>query len=261
MSYFSAGASPIHMPTQAKLVFDVSGAGDAVMATFAHGLVGALPIEQTMRLANIAAGIVVSKPGTATITLDELRVEAAFQEESDAFRKGGSRRSTKRELFASIGAGRASRSASPMGVSTSCTRPCRDSARRRAAVRPADRRSQCGRVRDQAQRTDAAGAAARLRAPQVLGAIDCVDLVIIFEDDTPYNLIGALMPDVLIKGADYAEDQIVGADVVRSAGGRVERVKLVEGQSTSELIRRAKIAPALLEERRRSLGSPRLETH
>ena len=55
---------------------------------------------------------------------------------------------------------------------------------------------------------------------QVLGAIDCVDLVIIFEDDTPYNLIGALMPDVLIKGADYAEDQIVGADMVaRPAAG------------------------------------------
>ena len=82
-------------------------------------------------------------------------------------------------------------------------------------------------------------------APQVLGAIDCVDLVVIFDDDTPYDLIGALVPDVLIKGADYTEDQIVGADVVRSAGGRVERIKLVEGQSTSELIRRANIAPAL----------------
>ena len=89
MSYFSPRAAPIHMPTQAKRVFDVSGAGDAVLATFAYGLVGRLPIEQTMRLANLAAGIVVSKPGTATITLDELRAEAALHEESAAFRKGG----------------------------------------------------------------------------------------------------------------------------------------------------------------------------
>ncbi len=83
----------------------------------------------------------------------------------------------------------------------------------------------------------------------VLGAIDCVDLVVIFEDDTPYNLIGALMPDVLIKGADYSEDQIAGADVVRSAGGRVERIKLIEGQSTSELIRRANVRHAHVEDR------------
>ena len=70
--------------------------------------------------------------------------------------------------------------------------------------------------------------------------MDCVDLVVIFEDDTPLNLIGALMPDVLIKGADYADDQIVGADIVRAAGGKVERIDLVEGQSTSDLIRRAR---------------------
>ncbi len=96
----------------------------------------------------------------------------------------------------------------------------------------------------------------------VLGAIDCVDLVVIFDEDTPYNLIGALMPDVLIKGADYSEDQIVGADVVRSAGGRVERIKLVEGQSTSELIRRANVRPAIIEDRVRVLAPPRHEaTH
>ncbi len=79
----------------------------------------------------------------------------------------------------------------------------------------------------------------------VLGAIDCVDLVVVFDQDTPFDLIGALMPDVLIKGADYTEEQIIGADVVRAAGGKVERVKLVEGQSTSDLIRRANVATAV----------------
>ena len=99
----------------------LSGAGDAVLATFAYGLVGALPIEQAMRLANLAAGIVVSKPGTATITLDELRAEAAFHENPRRSAKGVSPRSTKREPFASIGVVRAFRLDSQTGASICCT--------------------------------------------------------------------------------------------------------------------------------------------
>ena len=245
MSYFSSGAVPIHMPTHAKLVFDVSGAGDAVMATFAYGLVGSLPIEQTMRLANLAAGIVVSKPGTATITLDELRAEAALHEELAAFRKGG---------LASVDEARAIREHwRRQGLSVGFTNGCFDLlhpghvAILRGAARLCDRLV-IGLNADESvarltgptrpvQRTAARAA--------VLGAIECVDLVVIFDDDTPFDLIGALMPDVLIKGTDYADDQIVGADVVRAAGGRVERITLVEGQSTSELIRRANVATAI----------------
>ena len=246
MSYFASGAVPIHMPTQAKLVFDVSGAGDAVMATFAYGLVGALPIEQTMRLANLAGGIVVSKPGTATITLDELRAEAALHEESSAFRKGG---------IASVEEARAIREHwRRLGLSVGFTNGCFDLlhpghvAILRGAARQCDRLvvglnsdESVSRLKGPTRPVQRAGARAA-----VLGAIECVDLVVIFEDDTPFDLIGALMPDVLVKGADYTEDKIVGADVVRAAGGRVERVKLIEGQSTSELIRRAN-APNLVD--------------
>jgi len=242
MSYFSSGAVPIHMPTHAKLVFDVSGAGDAVMATFAYGLVGSLPIEQTMRLANLAAGIVVSKPGTATITLDELRAEAALYEEPAAFRKGG---------LGSVDEARAIREHwRRQGLSVGFTNGCFDLlhpghvAILRGAARLCDRLviglnadESVARLKGPTRPVQRAAARAA-----VLGAIDCVDLVVIFEDDTPFDLIGALMPDVLIKGADYADHQIVGADVVRAAGGRVERIKLVEGQSTSELIRRANVA-------------------
>jgi D-beta-D-heptose 7-phosphate kinase/D-beta-D-heptose 1-phosphate adenosyltransferase len=244
MSYFSAGAAPIHMPTHAKLVFDVAGAGDAVLATLAHGLVGGLSIEQTMRLANIAAGIVVSKPGTATVKLDELRAEAALQEESDAFRKGG---------VASVDEARAIREHwRRHGLSVGFTNGCFDLlhpghiAILRGAARLCDRlivglNADCSVSRLKGPMRPVQSAAARAA---VLGAIDCVDLVVVFDDDTPYELIGALMPDVLIKGADYTEDQIVGADVVCSAGGRVERIRLVTGQSTTELIRRAKVAVA-----------------
>jgi len=240
MSYFADGEQPIHMPTHAKLVFDVSGAGDAVLATLAYGLVGALPIEQTMRLANIAAGIVVSKPGTATVTLDELRAEAALHETSDAFRKGG---------LATVEEARAIREHwRRQGLSVGFTNGCFDLlhpghvAILRGAARLCDRLIVGLNADDSVARLKGPtrpvqGAIARAA---VLGAIACVDLVVLFEDDTPYDLIGALMPDVLIKGADYAEDQIVGADVVRAAGGRVERIGLIDGQSTSELIRRAK---------------------
>ena len=73
---------------------------------------------------------------------------------------------------------------------------------------------------------------------RVLAALACVDCVVLFEEDTPLELIRALRPDVLVKGADYGRDQIVGADDVEGWGGRVVRVPLVPGKSTTDLVRR-----------------------
>ena len=95
--------------------------------------------------------------------------------------------------------------------------------------------------------TDAS--ARRLKGPQrpiipegeraeVLAALECVDLVILFDEDTPGRLIGDVRPDVLAKGGDWALDEIVGRDFVESYGGRVERIRLREGLSTSNLVRR-----------------------
>ncbi len=75
-----------------------------------------------------------------------------------------------------------------------------------------------------------------LARAEVLGALRSVDLVLLFDDDTPLELIGELRPDVLIKGADYTLDTVVGADAVTGWGGRVELIELVPGQSTSRLI-------------------------
>jgi D-beta-D-heptose 7-phosphate kinase/D-beta-D-heptose 1-phosphate adenosyltransferase len=72
----------------------------------------------------------------------------------------------------------------------------------------------------------------------LVAALACVDLVVVFDDDTPLRLIEAVAPDVLVKGADWAEDAIVGADFVRARGGRVERIALREGLSTSTLVKR-----------------------
>ncbi len=212
MSYFSSGAAPIHIATHAKLVFDVSGAGDAVMATFAYGLFGALPTERAMRLANPAAGIVVSIPGAATITLDELRVEPALREEFAAFRKGGPA------------------SADEAGAASICRIPARwRSCRERRAL--CDRlivglngEKSVSRLKGPTRPVQRAAARAAIH-----GAIDRVDLVVVFGDDTLFDLIGALRPDLLIKGADHTQDQIVTADVVRSADRCVEPIKLVEG--------------------------------
>ncbi len=75
---------------------------------------------------------------------------------------------------------------------------------------------------------------------RVIGAIRCVDLVVIFEEDTPLEIISALLPDVLVKGADYRPDEVVGADVVTANGGRLVLVDLVAGRSTSALVAKAR---------------------
>jgi D-beta-D-heptose 7-phosphate kinase/D-beta-D-heptose 1-phosphate adenosyltransferase len=74
----------------------------------------------------------------------------------------------------------------------------------------------------------------------VMGALSVVDLVVLFDEDTPARLIDALLPDLLVKGADYTEDQVVGADVVKAAGGKVLLVSLVEGKSTTSMIERSR---------------------
>lgn len=75
---------------------------------------------------------------------------------------------------------------------------------------------------------------------RVLAALEAVDAVCLFDEDTPAELIAALVPDILVKGADYALDEVVGRDTVKAAGGRVELIELVEGRSTTELVRRIK---------------------
>ena len=74
----------------------------------------------------------------------------------------------------------------------------------------------------------------------VIGALFCVDTVVVFEDDTPIDLITTLLPDVLVKGADYREDQVVGAEVVKAAGGIVLLADLAEGQSTTSIVARSR---------------------
>jgi D-beta-D-heptose 7-phosphate kinase / D-beta-D-heptose 1-phosphate adenosyltransferase len=238
MSYFADDAPPIHMPTEAKLVFDVSGAGDAVLATIACGLVNSVPIEQAMRLANLAAGIVVSKPGTATLSLDELRAAALDQRTASVFRKGA--------LVTAAEAAAVREHWRREGFTVGFTNGCFDLVHPGHIASLRGAASQCDRL-IVALNTDAS--IKRLKGPgrpiqseesraAVIGAMSCVDLVVLFDEETPVDLIRTLMPDVLAKGADYAEEDIVGADIVRAAGGRVVRIPLVNGHSTTVLLAR-----------------------
>ncbi|HLW93603.1 MAG TPA: D-glycero-beta-D-manno-heptose-7-phosphate kinase [Roseiarcus sp.] len=238
MSFIAEGAAPIHMPTKARQVFDVSGAGDTVIATIACCRVAGVPIEQTMRLANLAAGVVVGKPGAATVSWEELRLSADDHEMPSLLRKGAL---ASRDEAASI-----REHWRREGLEVGFTNGCFDLLHpgHIATLRFAGRH--CDRL---IVGLNGDASVARLKGPSrplqdekaratVLGAIHCVDLVVIFDEDTPEGLIAALKPDALIKGADYAESDIVGADIVKAAGGRVLRAPLVEGQSTSGLIAR-----------------------
>jgi D-beta-D-heptose 7-phosphate kinase / D-beta-D-heptose 1-phosphate adenosyltransferase len=237
MSFIADRVAPIHMPTKAKQVFDVSGAGDTVIAAIACCRANGVPIEQTMRIANLAAGVAVGKPGVATVSWDELR--AADDRELPSHMKKGAL-ATRDEAKAIREHWRHD------GLSVGFTNGCFDLLHPGHIATLRFAAENCDRL-IVAVNSDAS--TARLKGPSrpiqgeqaratVLGAIHCVDLVVIFDEDTPYDSIAALRPDVLVKGADYADSEIVGADIVKAAGGRVLRAPIMEGLSTTRLIAR-----------------------
>lgn len=239
MSFYGTDGRDLHLPTEAMEVFDVSGAGDTVAACFTLALATGAPISSAMRFANVAAGIVVAKTGTATVTVAEILAAESAATPKDTIARGALvsweeaeqiREQWKRE-----------------GLSVAFTNGCFDLlhpghiALLQGAAAHSDRLIV-------ALNTDAS--VSKLKGPsrpvqsenaraEVMGAIRCVDLVVLFDQDTPLELIRLLVPDVLVKGADYTEEAIVGHNIVKNAGGRVERVELRQGQSTTRLIGRA----------------------
>ncbi|WP_297858152.1 D-glycero-beta-D-manno-heptose-7-phosphate kinase [Elioraea sp.] len=224
----------IHFAAEAKEVFDVSGAGDTVVATLAAGIAAGLALPVAARLANIAAGVVVGKIGTAVARETELLEALApatgalrkvvslevAAEQVERWRRRGWRIGFTNGCFDLLHPGhvhlieqaRAACDRLVVGLNSDA------SVRRlKGANRPVQ--------------PEAARAA-------VLASLADVDLVTIFEEDTPEALIAALRPDVLVKGADYTLDQVVGADLVRSWGGRVMLAELLPGNSTTATIAR-----------------------
>ena len=224
----------LHLPTEAREVFDVSGAGDTVVAAAAAALAGGLGLEAAARLANAAAGIVVGKLGTAVVRPEELlqALHASDLLAAEAKVVGLDALLARAERWR--GAGRR------LGF----TNGCFDLLHPGHVSLLAQARAACDRLivglnsDASTRRLKGEGRPIQSEAARaaVLASLASVDLVVIFGEDTPLALIEALAPEVLVKGADYARDQVVGAEVVERHGGRVVLAEITPGYSTTRVI-------------------------
>lgn len=230
-------------PTVAKQVFDVSGAGDTVIGTLAVALASGLEIETAVQVANVAAGIAVSKIGTVPVNRDELLMKLMPDIALHAHEKVLSLQQLKVRISAW-------RSAGQMIVFTN---GCFDLLHIGHIALLEDARREGDRlivaINSDTSVRELKGASRpimreRERA-RILAALSAVDAVVVFEDPTPIALIEDLRPDVIVKGGDYTEATVVGARQVRSWGGRVKIVPTVEGFSTTALI--AKVTTPVLQ--------------
>jgi D-beta-D-heptose 7-phosphate kinase/D-beta-D-heptose 1-phosphate adenosyltransferase len=223
-------------PARAREVYDVSGAGDTVVAVLALARAAGYPLPQAMRLANTAAGIVVSKLGTATVELDELMLELARDVRDQGWHRAKHYSAAEAETLV--------RRWKSRDLKVGFTNGCFDIVHAGHVALLAAARAHCDRLI--VALNDDAGVH-RLKGTNrpvnplndraaVIAAVEAVDAVISFADDTPLELIRRLAPDVLVKGGDYTVETVVGAKEVQEAGGRVVLVDLVQGHSTTALI-------------------------
>jgi len=226
------------IPSRPRELMDVTGAGDVVAATVALALAAGAEIGEAAWLANLAAGVKVGKFGAATVSgqeiLAELGAKSARSHEKVATRAQAA------ELAARLRA---------QGRRVVFTNGCFDILHL-GHVRYLERSRALGEALIVGVNTDASvrrlkGAGRPLQSEhdraQILASLECVDAVVLFEEETPLALIKALRPDVLTKGADYKTKRgVVGWDAVEKWGGRVELVELLEGRSTTSLVSKAR---------------------
>lgn len=228
-------------PAVARQVFDVSGAGDTVIATLALALASGLEMEAAVPLANVAAGIVVGKVGTVPVDRDELLASLTPEIELTAEEKVLSLESLKVRIAAWR----------PAGQSIVFTNGCFDLLHIGHITLLENARREGDRlivaINSDASVRNLKGSARPIvgerERGRILAALAAVDAVIVFDEPTPLRLITELKPDVIVKGGDYSEGTVVGAAEVRSWGGRVSIVPTVEGYSTSKLIEKATTDP------------------
>jgi D-beta-D-heptose 7-phosphate kinase / D-beta-D-heptose 1-phosphate adenosyltransferase len=237
MTLITAEHSPLHIPASAREVFDVVGAGDTVVATLALSLGAGVPLPEAARLANLAAGIVVGKRGTATVTQTELADEL-----SNAVR--GSLRALQNKVMSRDDALGLIATWRRNGFKIGFTNGCFDILHVGHLSILGFAKQNCGKLLV-AVNSDASvkrlKQAGRPINPQndramVLAALSAVDAVVIFDEDTPLEMIENFNPDVLVKGADYTIEKIVGAQHVLSYGGKVLRCELTPGKSTTRIV-------------------------
>jgi len=236
MTLIQPGAAPLHLPTEAREVYDVTGAGDTVIATLGAALAAGHDFAHAARLANIAAGIKVGKLGTATVSVPELQRALRHGHEEDAGVLA------EEELLARVKEARAH------GETVVMTNGCFDILHT-GHVRYLEAAKKLGNVLIVAVNDDASvrklkGATRPLNPladrMRLLAALKCVDWVVPFSEETPARLIGRVLPDLLVKGGDYQPQQVAGYDAVTKHGGQVVILDFHKGYSTTQLIERAR---------------------
>ncbi len=232
-------------PTRPRQVYDITGAGDMVLAVLGMTLAADVDIDAAIRLANIAGGLEVEKIGVATVTRDEilhdlLKASTTRSDGVPGLEKVRDRTMLARELS----------ERRRLGQRIAFTNGCFDVLHAGHVQYLREARAQAD-VLVVGLNSDAGVRA--LKGPQrpinpvearalVLTALEAVDYLTIFDESTPLALVEALRPDVLVKGADYRRDQVVGADQVESWGGRVHLAGIRPGYSTSALLGRLQAA-------------------
>lgn len=235
MTLFSRKSRPLHMHAQAKEVFDITGAGDTVIAALGSALASGMELEAAVHLSNVAASIVVGKLGASTVTKAELESELNKDRAVDT---AGLR--SQQEIVEDI------RLARSKGDRVVMTNGCFDLLHPGHVDYLAKAKALGDRLivavnDDQSVRRlkgDARPVNPLATRVKMLGALQSVDWVVVFSEDTPEALYCKLCPDILVKGGDYVGRDIAGSSSVIAAGGRVEIIEFSDGFSTTALIDR-----------------------
>ena len=237
MTLLSQDQAPLHLPTHAREVFDVTGAGDTVISVLAASLAAKKSLAEATQLANIGAGIVVGKLGTATVNTDELNTALHGQR---AHHQGVCDLPTLLKIR---------QTAKLAGEKIVATNGCFDILHP-GHVRYLQQAKTLGDRLVVLVNSDAS--VQRLKGPQrpvnkldhrmeMLAALECVDWLVEFEEDTPKEVIDQLLPDILVKGGDYTDiTSIAGHESVLANGGEVKILSFIEGHSTTSIIQTIK---------------------
>jgi D-beta-D-heptose 7-phosphate kinase / D-beta-D-heptose 1-phosphate adenosyltransferase len=236
MALVHADGRELLVPTRPRQVYDITGAGDMVLSVVGLCLASGADYDEAAALGNVAGGLEVEKIGVALLSRREI-----LRDLLDHHRPEAGKRFDLEELLTEV---RRRRGA---GQTVVFTNGCFDLLHP-GHIRLLRQASAEGGFLVVGLNSDAS--VRRLKGPnrpinsedaraEVLGALECVDAVTLFDDETPLALIEAIVPDVLVKGGDYRPDQVVGREQVEAAGGRLLLIPLVEGQSTTRIVLRA----------------------